>query len=101
MFAGFLSKNFLKMIKYFRQDSYQEDVEMIRFSILESNCHAFEWYINMKSLIFKSLEAMDDKNKTDCSKDDGSVPVKSVADTRYVNVDVLHQDRKKKHRRLD
>jgi hypothetical protein len=98
LFAGFMSKTFLNLIKHFCQDSYQENIELIRFSILESNCYTFEWYINMKSLMFKSLE-FDGKQKQAFSQDGSeSTPVKNIEDTEYVNVDVLHQDRKKKHR---
>jgi ribonuclease HI len=108
IFAGFFPRQFVGMVKNFRKSTYKLDIESLRWNLLEANCRTFEWYVNMKNIVFRNMEFIRKKkvNSKKCTdkapnrkrENKDNTRTRRKRDRKFISIDGLHQDRKKKFR---
>ena len=100
IFAGFLPRSFYSMIKKFRPGTYKQDINSIRYTLLEANNQVFEWYLNTKQFISRCWDYSSAFKLNHLVADDKTNP-RDILEEKFsyfyqqVNVHSNHQDRKK------
>ena len=103
MFAGFFPNVVISLMKKSCPTSYKENLNSLRFEILEANCKTFEKYVDSNNRIYRFLisarkehsELSSDEENGDDKEEDSTVVGRK---RKQVNVHSTHQDRKKKHK---